>query len=267
MPQSTRRWTVLALPSLALAAALGLGTVVGAQDATPEAMAGMEAAHPGHIHAGTCEELGDVVFPLADAVSVMEMATPSVADEGTQGAVAVSVTTVEASLDDILAAEHAINFHESAENIENYIACGDLTGEPTDGMLTIELAELNDSGYDGVAELEDAGDGTTLVTVELTAAGDAATPAADEAAAGDGGSVTIVDFAYDPAEITVPVGGTVSWTNEDAAPHTATAQDREALQSGTIASGESYEQTFDTAGTYEYFCEFHPNMQGTVVVE
>ncbi len=67
--------------------------------------------------------------------------------------------------------------------------------------------------------------------------------------------------------VTVPVGGSVTWTNQDSAPHTATAQDREVLQSGTQNQGESYTQAFDTAGTYEYFCEFHPNMKGTIVVQ
>jgi hypothetical protein len=82
-----------------------------------------------------------------------------------------SVTEVEAALDDILAAEHAINFHESAENIETYVACGDLTGTPEDGALEVELEELNGSGVSGRAELEDNGDGTTTVTVELEHAG------------------------------------------------------------------------------------------------
>ena len=50
-------------------------------------------------------------------------------------------------------------------------------------------------------------------------------------------------------------------------PHTATGVDREVLQSGAIKPGESFTQKFDTAGTFEYFCEFHANMKGTVVVK
>ena len=93
--------------------------------------------------------------------------------------VAHSTTTVEASLDDILAGEHAINAHESPENIQNYIACGELTGTPTEGLLHIQLNEQNASGYQGMAALQDNGDGTTTVTVMLmhTEAG-SATPAA-----------------------------------------------------------------------------------------
>ncbi len=288
MSGSTRRWIVSTVPVAILVAASVVGAAtVRAQDATPGAMVGMGEPHPGHIHSGTCAELGDVVYPLADAVAVATMATPSVASDGPRGSVAISVSTVEASLDDILAAEHAINFHESAENIGNYIACGDITGTPTDDTLNIELAELNDSGYAGVAALEDLGDGTTLVTVELTAADDTGTPVAggmeemaedidveatpapddDDTAGEENAAVDIADFAYDPAEITVAVGDTVTWTNTDPVPHTATADDRDVLQSGTIDAGASYEQTFDAAGSYDYFCEFHPDMAGTVVVE
>ena len=82
------------------------------------------------------------------------------------------------ALDDILAAEHAINLHESMENIGNYIACGDVTGEPADGMLEIELLELNGSGYMGTAMLMDNGDGTTDVTIMLMESSGMATPAA-----------------------------------------------------------------------------------------
>ena len=49
--------------------------------------------------------------------------------------------------------------------------------------------------------------------------------------------------------------------------HSATGTDRDALQSGTLNQGDSFTQTFDTAGTYEYFCEFHAEMKGTIVVQ
>ena len=174
---------------LIAAFALMAGAVGGAvaQDATP---AGGAMSHPAHIHSGTCETLGDVVFPLNDVVMADMMATPDammatpdammastpVAGEGE--VVAQSTSTVDVALDDILAAEHAINLHESAENIDVYIACGDIIGEATDGMLEIELMELNDSGYMGMAMLMDNGDGTTDVTIMLMESDSMATPAA-----------------------------------------------------------------------------------------
>ncbi len=99
------------------------------------------------------------------AVNLDATPVPGAVDETT--IVSGSTTIVEASLDDILAEEHAINVHQSPENIDVYIACGDLTGTPTDGELQIELQELNNSGYVGEAQLQDNEDGTTTVTVVL----------------------------------------------------------------------------------------------------
>ncbi|HEV2073524.1 MAG TPA: hypothetical protein VGR29_07760 [Thermomicrobiales bacterium] len=170
-----------------------LGGATSAQGTATPADGGVEVdpSHPAHIHSGTCEELGDVVFPLNNVTPLgvdVSPATPvdmtasppdaagTAGTEGTpvgaeaagEGATAgESTTIVEASLDDILASEHAINVHESPENIQNYIACGDITGTPTNDELVIELEELNDSGFMGDALLADNGDGTTTVTITL----------------------------------------------------------------------------------------------------
>ena len=78
-------------------------------------------------------------------------------------------------------------------------------------------------------------------------------------------AVTIAGFAFGPSSVTVQVGDSVTWTNEDAAPHTATAGGS-SFDTGTIGNGASASVTFATAGTYAYICEFHPTMTGTVVV-
>jgi plastocyanin len=78
-------------------------------------------------------------------------------------------------------------------------------------------------------------------------------------------AVTIANFAYDPATITVPVGTTITWTNTDSVDHTVTADDR-SWDSGHIAQGQTFSRTFTTAGTFPYFCTIHPNMKGTVIV-
>lgn len=78
-------------------------------------------------------------------------------------------------------------------------------------------------------------------------------------------SIPIQGFAYRPAEITVPVGTTITWTNMDSAPHTATADDG-SWNTGTLGQGESASITFDTPGTYPYFCAVHPSMRATVIV-
>ena len=75
----------------------------------------------------------------------------------------------------------------------------------------------------------------------------------------------VVDFAFDPANLTIPVGATVTWTNAGSRPHTVTADDG-SFDSGRLDPGEQFSQTFDQPGTYTYHCGFHPDMQGSIVV-
>ena len=82
-----------------------------------------------------------------------------------------SMTTVDMSLDDIIAGGHTINVHKSADEIDSYIACGDIGGTVVtddDGRrhLLVGLGELNDSGHHGVAWLGDDGE-KTEVSVSL----------------------------------------------------------------------------------------------------
>jgi len=103
----------------------------------------------------------------------------------------------------------------------------------------------------------------------VVGAGDAtpeASPAASpEAAAAGETTVTIVNFAFEPAEIEVAAGSTVTWSNQDQVPHTATADDG-SFDTDRIGGGESGSVTFETAGTFTYVCNFHPNMKGTITV-
>jgi len=76
--------------------------------------------------------------------------------------------------------------------------------------------------------------------------------------------VSIMDFAYSPANLTVAPGTTVIWTNMDAVAHTVTG---DYFTSDTLNSGDSYVYTFDKSGVYNYFCSIHPKMKGKVTVE
>ena len=78
-------------------------------------------------------------------------------------------------------------------------------------------------------------------------------------------AVTIAHFAFTPQTLTVPAGTSVTWTNQDAVAHTATADDG-SWDSGSLAQGSSYTRRFDTPGTYTYHCAIHPYMTGTIVV-
>lgn len=81
-----------------------------------------------------------------------------------------------------------------------------------------------------------------------------------------GHDVTVQNLAYNPASITVQVGDTVTWTNQDALPHTVTADDG-SFDQPLAASGGTATITFSKAGTFTYHCTIHPSMHGTVVVE
>lgn len=78
-------------------------------------------------------------------------------------------------------------------------------------------------------------------------------------------AVNIKDFKFDPATLTVPVGATVTWTNQDEEPHTIAAKDGSFHGPGMDTHG-TYSFTFTKPGTYDYICSIHPFMTGTVVV-
>ena len=78
-------------------------------------------------------------------------------------------------------------------------------------------------------------------------------------------TVDMVNTSYQPSEIEVEVGTTVTWTNEDSFAHTVTSQDA-GFDSGDIGAGEEFSHTFDQTGTFDYECTIHPSMQGTVEV-
>ncbi|MCC6315432.1 MAG: cupredoxin family copper-binding protein [Thermomicrobiales bacterium] len=80
-----------------------------------------------------------------------------------------------------------------------------------------------------------------------------------------GAAIRVVDFAFEPAQMQVAAGTTVTWTNDGQAAHTVTADDG-SFDSGRLDPGEAFSQRFDRPGTYAYHCGFHASMHGTVVV-
>ena len=78
--------------------------------------------------------------------------------------------------------------------------------------------------------------------------------------------VTIDNFVFEPARLTIKAGTTVTWHNRDDIPHTVAAKDR-SFKSKVMDTDESYSFTFATPGEYAYFCSLHPHMTGTIVVE
>jgi len=149
LARSSRLAAVVALAAFTLIVPAGLAQTPVSEAAT------QGESHPAHIHSGTCDQLGDVVVPLTN------VAVPAdTAREGAETAhdVKVSQTTVDMPLQDLLEGDYAVNVHLSAEEIDTYIACGDIGGfqiiDPSgETELFIGLRELNDSGHTGVARL------------------------------------------------------------------------------------------------------------------
>lgn len=95
-----------------------------------------------------------------------------------------------------------------------------------------------------------------------TRAAGASSPTAAEPRA-----VTIADYAYRPATLTVSPGTRVTFTNHDSTAHTATSKQPGAFDTEPIQPGKSASVTLRRPGTYAYYCVFHPFMKGTIVVK
>ena len=78
-------------------------------------------------------------------------------------------------------------------------------------------------------------------------------------------NITIDNFTFTPAELTVKVGTTVTWTNHDDIPHTIVSAGK--FRSKALDTDNSFSFTFTAAGDYKYFCSLHPHMTGTIKVE
>ncbi|PYP33259.1 MAG: hypothetical protein DMD49_03770 [Gemmatimonadetes bacterium] len=85
----------------------------------------------------------------------------------------------------------------------------------------------------------------------------------------DAHQVVIWDYKFQPEQLTVPVGTTVTWVNRDMAPHTATHRtySDEPFDTGSMPSEQTYSHTFRRAGTYADLCALHQGMRGTIVVQ
>lgn len=200
------RGRALAVPAMAFALLVGGLAPALAQEATPGAGRARNQPHPAHIHSGTCVEgeLGEVVAPLTDLVGQRGQRA------GNQRAlvVASSFTNVPLPLDAILAADHAINVHLSAEAIDEYIACGEIGGPLGDtNTLAIGLRQQNRSGFTGIAYLAPGADGASTdvsVFVAQTLGRGGAAGAAASPVASDDGTTPDDDAGNDTDSIGTP---------------------------------------------------------------
>jgi plastocyanin len=92
----------------------------------------------------------------------------------------------------------------------------------------------------------------------------ASTPA--DTATGGGVAVKIKDIKFDPKTVTVKVGQTITWTNEDAVAHNVTAEEGADFKSDNLNKGDTFEFTPEAAGTIAYVCTIHPGQDGSITV-
>jgi uncharacterized cupredoxin-like copper-binding protein len=271
------RWLTTAGGAAALLGMVVLGgPMAGAQDATPEA-AEVSPPRPVHIHSGNCNELGEVVQPLTDLTAP----TGDTVGQRRAAVAETSFTTVPMTIDALLAEDFAINAHLSADEIDTYIACGELGGVLTpNGELVVGLSETDGSGFNGIAFLSPGADGaSTGVSVFIAQSGRARGGAGDDAQADDdaadvagtpvavtegdtlvaGGQVpvSLTEFAIDiPSTISA---GTVEFSvvNDGTIQHSFEIEN-ESLEEeleAPLEPGQTGMLTVDLApGTYEVYC-------------
>jgi plastocyanin len=144
--------------------------------------------------------------------------------------------------------EGNVTFHTAASTAFPQPAPGTA---PSPGPMTVPAERLRSLlGLSGVSFVRTS---HTLAVVNETL---------DAAAA----SITIDNFKFSTAELTVAPGTRVTWTNRDDAPHRIVATDK-AFASGALDTGDAFSVVFDRSGVYEYFCSIHPHMTGRIVVK
>jgi plastocyanin len=102
----------------------------------------------------------------------------------------------------------------------------------------------------------------------LASAGGTGGPSTATTGAVSGPMVSIDNFIFDPKELVVTAGTTVTWVNADDFPHTATSTaSPPVFDSKTLEKDDKFSFQFTTPGTYDFFCKLHPNMTGRVIVK
>jgi plastocyanin len=119
----------------------------------------------------------------------------------------------------------------------------------------------------GCGDDDDSSDSGSANTAAETAA--APQGAATAPASGEVVDVDIKDVKFNPKDLTIKKGETVKWTNSDGFPHDVTKEGGPGsdFKSKTLESGDTFEQTFDTAGKIDYLCTIHSGQTGTITVK
>jgi hypothetical protein len=151
---------------LAIAIAVATAALSSATSSVPAHEA---HGHPARIHEGSCEELGAVAFRLNGVGGNVDLdnapvATPTAVNPDSAYQVMISETTIDATLEDVLAAAHAVMIYESDEAMDA-IACGNIGGALHGGTLITGLAEVGVPGHIGFALFQPDGERTSVSVI------------------------------------------------------------------------------------------------------
>jgi hypothetical protein len=133
------------------------------------ALAHEEHGHPARIHEGSCEELGPVAFRLNGVGGSVDLdnapvATPTAVNPDLAYQVMVSESTIDGTIEDLLAGEHAVMIYESDEAMDA-IACGNVGGALNGETLVTGLAEAGVPGHIGFALFRPEGNQTDVLVI------------------------------------------------------------------------------------------------------
>ena len=134
------------------------------------------------------------------------------------------------------------------------------------GLLIITAASIQSAGCDerpAPPPFEAAPEAAVPASADPVAS---AAPEAPVPAAPAVQQVTIDNFTFTPANVTVAAGTTVTWINHDDVPHTVTANDK-LFTSKALDTDGTFSHTFTKPGTYPYFCAVHRHMTGQIIVK
>jgi plastocyanin len=136
-------------------------------------------------------------------------------------------------------------------------------------LVALVVAACGGSSSPAPAASSAASAPSTTAAAPTTAASSSSesTAAASQASSAAAGSnaVEMKNIAFNPTSVTVKPGDKVTWTNNDSFAHTVTLDDN-SVDSGEVAAGATFENTFATAGTFAYHCKIHAVMHATVTV-
>jgi len=229
------------------------------------------AIHPEMI--GTITVVGDA--PVPSATAAVESPSPAESPATANATPAVDATAVEPAMVSII----DLTFEPATIEVEPGATVTWANDDGVPHTVTAREEDFNSgvlpSGgsfsqtfsepgtFEYFCAIHPSMTGTVVVREPVTPgdAGDAAGSTLADAVA----EVSVVDVAFAPADIDIPVGTRVEWANDDPFAHTVTARDG-AFDSGNLETGGTFSRSFAQPGTFEYFCAIHPSMTGTVTV-